>query len=248
MLFRSNNLQDLERLLGNARGQAYVFTEAVFSMTGTHAPLADIIALCNNYGACLLVDEAHSLGLYGPQGKGLLAQHGLATQVPVRVYPLGKAAGAAGALVVGPRLLIDYLVNTARAFIYTTAPLPVQAWLAYTQLQAMAAADVARGQLWALAAHAQQHFTKSAEATPGIAPSMLHNYAKSAILPIAPASGHAAWPSLLSACAQAKLWVRPIRTPTVPPGEECLRITLHHTNTIAELDTLLGLGVECIKY
>ncbi|WP_287266103.1 8-amino-7-oxononanoate synthase [Thermogemmatispora sp.] len=103
-----------------------VVTDSVFSMDGDVAPLEDLIALCRQYGALLLVDEAHATGCLGPGGRGLLAAVASDYEGIIAVGTLSKALGGFGAFVAGPTLLIDYLINVARPFIFTTAlPPPV---------------------------------------------------------------------------------------------------------------------------
>lgn len=103
------------------RGRRLVLTDTVFSMDGDIAPLPDIVDVCDRYGAILYVDEAHATGCLGPGGRGALAAFGLEGRAPVAMSTLSKAFGSFGAFISGETLLRDYLVNTARGFIYTTA-------------------------------------------------------------------------------------------------------------------------------
>jgi 8-amino-7-oxononanoate synthase len=112
-----DQVEDLLRLNGYRR--KLVVTESVFSMDGDHAPLRDLNSLCGRWGASLMVDEAHSTGLFGPDGAGLAAEQG--TIPEIQMGTLGKAVGVAGAYVAGSRNLIELLVNKARPLIYTTA-------------------------------------------------------------------------------------------------------------------------------
>nr|BBH93083.1 8-amino-7-oxononanoate synthase [Thermogemmatispora argillosa] len=119
------------RLLAEAQRSGHyrrklVVTDSVFSMDGDVAPLEELIALCRQYGALLLVDEAHATGCLGPGGRGLLASIASDYEGVIAVGTLSKALGSFGAFVAGPALLTDYLVNVARPFIFTTAlPPPV---------------------------------------------------------------------------------------------------------------------------
>src|SRR6185436_11495618 len=112
-------------LLAPRKGRAFVVTESVFSMDGDHAPLAELVALCEARGALLVVDEAHATGLYGPRGSGRVEELGLRDRVLCTVHTGGKALGSGGAWVAGPGELRDVLVNRARSFIFSTAPIPV---------------------------------------------------------------------------------------------------------------------------
>jgi 8-amino-7-oxononanoate synthase len=127
-VFDHNELNDLERILKWAAqqrasgGQILVVTESLFSMDGDIAPLREIVELKDRYGAWLMVDEAHATGLFGANRTGLVEEFGLSGQVEVQMGTLGKALGSAGGYIAGARVLIDYLVNRARSFIFSTAP------------------------------------------------------------------------------------------------------------------------------
>ncbi|WP_118953349.1 aminotransferase class I/II-fold pyridoxal phosphate-dependent enzyme [Taibaiella helva] len=126
--FHHNDMDDLQRKLDKyaGTGPLLVIVEAVYSMEGDAAPLEALVALAARHDAALIVDEAHSTGVIGDQGRGLVAAMGLERQVFARVHTFGKAMGCHGAAVLGSELLRSYLVNYARSFIYTTA-LPPQA-------------------------------------------------------------------------------------------------------------------------
>src|SRR5262249_33436645 len=132
-VFPHNDLNALEELLkwsaarprtSHLTPRTLVVTESVFSMDGDQAPLREIVALKERYGAWLMVDEAHATGLFGPQLRGLAEERGVARQIEIQMGTLGKAIGAAGGYVCGSRTLIDYLINRARPFIFSTAPTP----------------------------------------------------------------------------------------------------------------------------
>jgi 8-amino-7-oxononanoate synthase len=121
--FRHNDLAHLKELLAKQKNRetVYVVTESVFSMDGDCALLKEITDLCKQHKAYLIVDEAHAIGVYGEQGRGLCNELGIEQDCFARVYTYGKAMGAHGACVVGSKDLYDYLVNFARSLIYTTA-------------------------------------------------------------------------------------------------------------------------------
>jgi glycine C-acetyltransferase/8-amino-7-oxononanoate synthase len=109
---------------GAAQGGRLIVTDSVFSMDGDVAPLAEIVELAHASGARVAVDEAHAIGTYGPDGRGVLAQEGLEGEVDAIVGTLGKALGAYGAYVCGDEEMVRYLLNTSRSFIFSTAPPP----------------------------------------------------------------------------------------------------------------------------
>lgn len=128
--FRHNNLQDLaNKLLKFSNHTCFVVVESVYSMDGDRAPLVELVALCKLYDAILIVDEAHSTGVFGIGGNGLVCALGLEADIPIRIHTYGKAMGTHGASVVGSKYLKDYLINFSRQFIYTTA-LPLHSYVA----------------------------------------------------------------------------------------------------------------------
>lgn len=138
-VFPHNNLAKLEHHLEWARKQypnarTLVITESVFSMDGDCAPLADIVRLKKAYGAMLLVDEAHAVGVLGENGRGLADALNVGADVDVQMGTLSKALGASGGYVCGSRALIDLLINKARSFIFSTAPSPAIAAAAEASL------------------------------------------------------------------------------------------------------------------
>jgi len=131
-VFAHNHLGKLESHLRWARqtapgGRIIVVTESVFSMDGDLAPIEEIVAIKNRYGALLLLDEAHAIGVIGDGGRGLADKRGVASMVDIQMGTLGKALGSAGGYVCARRPVIDLLINRARSFIYSTAPLPAAA-------------------------------------------------------------------------------------------------------------------------
>ncbi|HRG37168.1 MAG TPA: pyridoxal phosphate-dependent aminotransferase family protein, partial [Bacteroidia bacterium] len=104
-LFKHNDLYHLEERLKIAKGNIYVAVESIYSMDGDHAPLTEMVALCEKYNASLIVDEAHATGITANNGKGLVQLYGLEKRVFIRIHTFGKAMGCHGAIVVGSELL-----------------------------------------------------------------------------------------------------------------------------------------------
>ena len=136
-VFGHNDLNDLEDKLKWASKSAvpsqgggprvFIITESIFSMDGDVAPLREIVDLKEKYGAWLMLDEAHSTGIVGENGGGLVEELGVTGRVEIQMATLGKALGAAGGCICGSRRLVDFLVNRARSFIFSTAPVPAAA-------------------------------------------------------------------------------------------------------------------------
>src|SRR5262249_16266551 len=143
-----NDLRALRAALAEPReGQAFVVTESVFSMEGDHSPLEAIAALAEEHGALLIVDEAHATGLYGPRGSGRVGELGLGHGVVARVDTGGKALGAGGAWIAAAAPVRDVLVNRARTFVFSTAPLPVLAAALGAALDVVAAEPERRAEV-----------------------------------------------------------------------------------------------------
>ncbi|MBS1682172.1 MAG: aminotransferase class I/II-fold pyridoxal phosphate-dependent enzyme [Bacteroidetes bacterium] len=122
--FKHNDLNDLESKIKRANGNIFIAVESIYSMDGDECPLEELTLLAEKYDATILLDEAHSTGSYGDNGSGLAIQKKLEKKIGVRIYTFGKAMGVHGACVAGDEALINYLINFARPFIYTTAMAP----------------------------------------------------------------------------------------------------------------------------
>ncbi len=212
-------------------------TDGVFSMDGDVAPLAELAALCRRHDALLVVDDAHGLGVLGPQGRGSVAELGLSEEdVPVLIGTLGKAVGTSGAFVAGPRVLMDYLVQKARTYIYTTAMPPAIAEATVASLHLIERDDERRAHLRELI----ERFRGGA--------SKLGYHLMPSRTPIQPIMVGDNWSALaLSKALEDKgLLVTAIRPPTVPEGEARLRVTLSAAHTLADVDRLLEGLSDCL--
>jgi len=234
--FRHNDVADLAEKLEAAThqtaGQLFVAVESVYSMDGDMAPLRELCDLCDHYGAALLVDEAHATGVYGPNGEGLVVAMGLQDRVLARVHTFGKALGVHGAAVAGPVVLRNYLINFARPFVYSTA-LPPHSLLAvgcaHRHLQAN---PEAQHQLHDRVRYFRRCITQQ----------LPHSVWTDSTSPIqcliVPGNDNAR--RLAHTVQEAGFDVRAILNPTVPAGQERLRICIHATNTEGEIDRLVG--------
>ncbi len=129
IVFPHRDIEELARLIEREHnhGQKFLVTESVFSMDGNEAPLAEYASLCRATNTALIVDEAHAVGIVGANGSGLIEETGTEADVFLSINPAGKALGVGGAFVAGPGWAIDYLVQRARSFIFSTAPPPAMA-------------------------------------------------------------------------------------------------------------------------
>lgn len=225
--FAHNDLADLEAKLKTAQGRVYVSVETLYSMDGDAAPLPAICDLCDTYGAALVLDEAHSTGIMGQYGAGMAVAMGLEDRVFARLHTFGKAVGAHGAAWVGSPLLREYLINFARSFIYSTAmpPAAVHHLLRqHSYLQAHAA------DLQAALKNTILYYKNRVD---GAAEAETFSPIQSILVP-----GNAAVVAAAAKLQAAGVLVKAIRYPTVPKGEERLRICLHTYNTADEIDRL----------
>ncbi len=213
-----------------------VITDAVFSMDGDIAPLADIASLCERYAAWLIVDDAHGFGLLGPSGRGALAHFGLDSPHIAYVGTLGKAAGVSGAFVAGSEQLVELLIQRARAYIYTTASPPALAAALVKSVELMQAEDWRRQRLVDLSARIARNLKLRRWR---LLPS------KTAIQPLIVGENSETL-ALSDALASAGILVPAIRPPTVPKGSARLRISLSAAHTDADVDLLIETlrGVE----
>ncbi|MTB50798.1 pyridoxal phosphate-dependent aminotransferase family protein [Lewinella sp. W8] len=234
--FAHNDVEDLQRQLGKVRpdGEVFVLTEGRFSMDGDLAPLEALSAVCQQFGAHLIVDEAHSGGLEGKSGAGLVADRQLQSQVFATLITYGKAFGAHGAAVLGAPTLREYLINRSRAFIYTTGPAPAQ-WAGIEQAYQKLSRHHA-GQYAALQ-RITEHFQRLAKDA-GLN-RFLAAGASGPIQPLVFGDSDRVM-ELEAACRSAGYLVKGIRHPTVARGEERIRICLHAFNTEAEVAGLIG--------
>ncbi|OQP57029.1 8-amino-7-oxononanoate synthase [Niastella vici] len=225
--FRHNDLADLEKRLQAATGTIFVVTESVFSMDGDKAPLTAISALCEKYGAHLIVDEAHATGVVGPNGAGLVQELNLTAACFARVHTFGKAVGCHGAIVLGSERLRNYLVNFCRSFIYSTS-------LPEASVAAIRCAYELFPAMHAERAHLQQLISTFQQVTGSWEKLVSDTPIQIVIIP-----GNDQVKKVASDLQASGLDVRAILYPTVPAGGERLRIVLHAYNTMAQLQQLI---------
>ena len=149
-VFRHRDMNHLEGLLADSSesGQRLIVTDSVFSMDGDVAPLGEIVDLGDKYGAWVMVDEAHAIGVFGPTGAGLVQELNLTDRVEIQMGTLSKALGGSGAYVAGSRELIEWLVNRARSFVYTTGVPPSAVAAALAALEIVECEPERRARLW----------------------------------------------------------------------------------------------------
>ena len=241
--FQHNDFEDLERLIQKLRPKTqdlksiYIVTESVFSMDGDTPNLEELVGICNKYNCFLIVDEAHALGVFGdPEvsgGEGLVQMLGLQDAIFTRIVTFGKGLGCHGAAILGSQKLVDYLINFARSFIYTTGLSPHSVATILVGYQHLVTEKKALQKLRDNVIHFNQEkkllglnplFVKSKSAI------------QSAIIP-----GNQKVKSIAHQLQEKGFDVKAILSPTVPEGQERLRFCLHSYNSKEEISEVLGL-------
>ncbi|HUC85080.1 MAG TPA: 8-amino-7-oxononanoate synthase [Candidatus Acidoferrales bacterium] len=236
-VFAHNDLNDLEEKLkwaasasrrpSPATRRVLILTESIFSMDGDAAPLREIAALKAQYGAWLMVDEAHATGILGEKGRGLADALGVSSQIEIRMGTLGKALGASGGFICGSRALVDYLVNRARSFIFSTAPVPAAAGaaLAGVNLVQSPEGETRRAQLHHRVAELNSAISdRPAPVSCAVIPLLVGDEAKAV--------------AVAARLREQGCFVPAIRYPTVARGSARLRITLSAAHTSEDLSKL----------
>ncbi len=234
--YAHGDVASLAAMLAETGGHKLVVTDGVFSMDGDVAPLRELVAVCRRYDALLVVDDAHGFGVLGPGGRGSVAELGLSEEdVPVLVGTLGKAVGTSGAFVAGPAGLMDYLVQKARTYIYTTAMPPALALATCASLDLVEGGEGLRTHLQGLV----ERFRGQA-----VALGYRLMESRTPIQPIMIGDNRAAL-ALSQALEERGLLVTAIRPPTVPAGEARLRVTFSAAHSHGDLDCLIRALAEC---
>ena len=237
--FQHNDFEDLERIILKLSSEnqhpttIFVVTESVFSMDGDTPNLEELVQLCIKNNCFLVVDEAHALGVFGDHGEGLVQMLGLQDDVFARIMTFGKGLGCHGAAILGSQKLIDYLVNFARSFIYTTGLSPhsvASILVAYQHLQTEKEA------LQKLRENVI-HFNQEKKQL-GLNPLFVRSKSaiQSAIIP-----GNQKVKNIANQLQEKGFDVKAILSPTVPEGQERIRVCLHSYNSKEEISEVLQL-------
>lgn len=228
--FKHNDLVDLEDKLNRANGVIYVVVESVYSMDGDRGKLKEIAVLCQKFNALLIVDEAHGVGVIGPEGKGLTADLKLDDSIFIKLVTMGKAYGCHGAIVLCDHLTREYLLNFSRSFIYTTALPPksikrIRESVFYCGINAI--------DLQTRLKEIINYFINSCKRenisiVENQGPIQIVKANRDKLLAIEKNANH------------QNLAIKVVFHPTVPLGEERIRVCLHTFNTPPEIDKLIA--------
>jgi 8-amino-7-oxononanoate synthase len=227
-----NDMAALEkRLAASPAPHKLIVSDAVFSMDGDLAPLPVLLALAERFDAWLVIDDAHGFGVLGRQGRGSLAHFNLPASPRILLMgTLGKAAGVGGAFVAGSETAIEYLLQRARSYMFTTAAPPAVACALSRSLQIIEHGDLLRASLFARIGQLRDGLS-------GLPWQLLPSL--TAIQPLIVGENDAAL-TLANALWERGLWVPAIRQPTVPKGKARLRISVSAAHTEADITHLIG--------
>ena len=235
--YRHSDVAHLDQLLEKSTGEKkLIVTDGVFSMDGDIAPLPEVAQLAQQHDAWLMVDDAHGVGVLGAHGAGVAEHFAFdTTALPVLMGTLGKGAGCFGAFVAGDDVLIDYLINTARPYIYTTALPPAVAAASRASLKLMQNGQALREKL-------RDHIHYFREQATGLGLQLMDS--PTPIQPVLLGSNERAlaWSAALE---QRGILVSAIRPPTVPVGQARLRITFSAAHERNDIDHLLQALADC---
>ena len=253
--FKHNDLEDVEKKIlhvkqntTNENQTILIIVESVYSMDGDICPLQNLVEICEKHNANLVVDEAHSTGIFGKNGNGLVSELGLEKRVFARINTFGKGFGTQGAVILGNQTLINYLINFSLPFIYTTAP-PL-----FQLVCIKKAMDFLQHNQKELNQKLHQNiklFVSQSEKVLPLSvslPTSLYNTSKSPIQ-IIPIKGNDNCQKVALKLQKEGFEVRAIKSPTVKKGDERLRICLHSFNTEEEILRFLEalVSIEIVK-
>jgi 8-amino-7-oxononanoate synthase len=227
--YQRRQFDKLEKFLASEEyNRKFIVTESIFSMDGDFAQLAELIELKKKYNAYLIVDEAHAFGCLGASGAGLAEELGLLDEIDIVVATLSKSAGCSGGFVASNKCVIDYLVNKARPFIYTTAPAPANSAAALCAVEIIKTAKDKRAKLKANSEYLREKLKNlgldTGESSSHIIPVIIGDNKKTL--------------EISKKLFEKGFFVVAIRPPTVAPGTARLRISVQCDHTKEQIDSL----------
>jgi 8-amino-7-oxononanoate synthase len=238
-IYRHLEMKHLESLLQEnvEKRRRLIVTDGIFSMDGDLAPLSEIIQLAKRYEALTMVDEAHAIGVFGPNGRGATEHFQLSQEVDIRMGTFGKALGCFGAYVAGRKSLIEFLINRARVFLYTTAIPPSVSASVMASLDIVEQEPERRERLWT-----NVHYLREGLNQLGLDTMK----SRAHIIPVLTGEPKITM-EMDRRLLERRVFVQGIRPPTVPEGKCRLRVTVMATHTREDLDFALDQFEEAGK-
>ncbi|WP_196895929.1 aminotransferase class I/II-fold pyridoxal phosphate-dependent enzyme [Aureivirga marina] len=235
--FKHNDLESLKVKFQRAKGDVYVVVESIYSMDGDAANLREITEFCNENNCYLIVDEAHSTGIYSENGKGFVDFLGLNDKIFARIHTFGKAIGCHGAVILGTKNLTDFLINFSRSFIYTTA-MSAHSLLtikeSFEELKKTTAIEELKYKI---------QFFKETIKEFGLASKFIKSESP---IQCCVLSGNDFVKNIAKKLQENSINVKAILSPTVPKGAERLRFCIHNYNTKEEIQEACAILKEAI--
>ncbi|MBN1787925.1 MAG: 8-amino-7-oxononanoate synthase [Sedimentisphaerales bacterium] len=232
--YQRTQFDRIEKFLSDEKyNRKFIVTESIFSMDGDFADLKKLVEIKKKYNAYLIIDEAHAFGCMGDSGAGLAEELGLLSEIDIVVATLSKSAGCMGGFVVGDKCVIDYLINKARAFIYTTSPLPSNSAAAICAVEIIKKAKNKRAKLKQNADYLREKLQSLGFDT---------GASSSHIIPVIIGDNKKTL-ELSKQLFEKGFLVVAIRPPTVAPGTSRLRISVQCEHTKKQMDNL----VDCLR-
>ncbi|PKQ37910.1 MAG: 8-amino-7-oxononanoate synthase [Actinobacteria bacterium HGW-Actinobacteria-1] len=228
-----NDMESLRKTLGsieNGHGGVLVVTDGVFSMEGDIAPLPEMVAICKEFGARLMVDDAHASGVLGPRGEGTSAHFGVTDDVDLMMGTFSKSFASLGGFIAGDADVIDYIRHNSRPFIFSAAMAPASVGACLGALDVMETEPQHREQLWKTVQRMQSEYRRMGFDT---------GTSETPVIPIVLGDEmlvYAFWRRLL----EEGVFVNPVRPPAVPPGRALLRTSYMASHTEAQMDFVLS--------
>jgi len=229
--FKHNDMQDLERKLALTPDDVgkLIVVDGVFSMEGDVCKLPDLVRLKRQYGARLMVDDAHGLGVLGEHGRGTAEHFGLDTDVDLVMGTFSKSLAAAGGFIAGDRYIVDFIRHHARAQIFSAAPPPALAAAVLAALDIVIREPERRAQLWENTRYMQRELESLGFDTAG---------SETPVIPMVVGDDRTVF-SMVSRLHEDGVFVNPVITPAVPPGRAMIRTSYMATHSRAHLDEAL---------
>lgn len=241
-VFRHNCVQSLTSLLEQHRAipNKLVAIESIYSMSGNVAPLVSMVETCQKYNAMLFVDEVHAVGMYGPEGSGLVAQEGLEDSVHVISGTLGKAIGTTGGYIAASDAVVDCVRSIAPEFIFTTAPAPAMCAGALKSIDILSQADELREKFRARVQTLRQQLKKSN------IPCNKTDWNAHTHITCVPIGNAMACQAVSRRMLDQGFYIQPIVYPTVPKGEALLRITVSPMHSVNDICSMVQALRHCL--